>query len=424
MQKLFLAGLVLVAGCSPAAEAGGRAEFEPGSYELKNGHWYDGSDFVDTTFYVADGKLVAGRLPRVDSTVDLRGGFVVPPFGEAHTHRPSAPEYAQDGIDRFMASGIFYVMNHGSLARHHLEFQRLTGHPRSIDAVFANALIASSQSHGVELWQRLIAGPAFSEVRPGELDGDAYFIVQSSEDLARLWPGILATDPDFIKVMIENSEEFESWKSDPSHFGESGLDPSLIPGIVSRAHGAGLRVAAHIETGADFHIAVESGVDIVSHLPGYDIGEDEDLDRFRVDPGDAIAAARLGIVVITTTMLSVDRAGDDTFRLQRMQQVQRDNLELLSDAGVGIAAGSDQFSTNAVDEILNLASLGVFDRHTLLDILCTRTPQAIFPQRNLGVLADGAEASFLVLESNPLDDLEAIRDIRLRVKDGLILEPF
>ena len=49
------------------------------------------------------------------------------------------------------------------------------------------------------------------------------------------------------------------------------------------------------------------------------------------------------------------------------------------------------------------------------------TPRAIFPHRKIGRLADGYEASFIVLGGNPFDSFDALRDIRLRVKQGCVL---
>ena len=49
------------------------------------------------------------------------------------------------------------------------------------------------------------------------------------------------------------------------------------------------------------------------------------------------------------------------------------------------------------------------------------TPQTIFPNHRVGSLAAGAEASFLVLDGDPLADFANARRIRLRVKDGQVL---
>jgi imidazolonepropionase-like amidohydrolase len=52
---------------------------------------------------------------------------------------------------------------------------------------------------------------------------------------------------------------------------------------------------------------------------------------------------------------------------------------------------------------------------------CETTPRAIFPARRIGRLAAGYEASFLVLEGDPVSDFSYTGKIFLRVKRGLVL---
>jgi imidazolonepropionase-like amidohydrolase len=52
---------------------------------------------------------------------------------------------------------------------------------------------------------------------------------------------------------------------------------------------------------------------------------------------------------------------------------------------------------------------------------CELTPAAIFPQRKIAKLKEGYEASFLVLQQNPVEYFDAIYNIALRVKQGAIL---
>jgi imidazolonepropionase-like amidohydrolase len=73
------------------------------------------------------------------------------------------------------------------------------------------------------------------------------------------------------------------------------------------------------------------------------------------------------------------------------------------------------------DEVLYIASLRVLDSRALIKTLTETTPKAIFPSRKIGELRDGYEASFLALEANPLKDLESIKRISFRVKQGHVL---
>jgi imidazolonepropionase-like amidohydrolase len=99
--------------------------------------------------------------------------------------------------------------------------------------------------------------------------------------------------------------------------------------------------------------------------------------------------------------------------------VQSASLRTLIDSGVTLAIGSDNVGDSSVAEAEHLHSLRVFDTLALLKLWAEDTPRSIFPQRRIGFLREGYEASFLALEGNPLDDWRNIRRIRLRFKQGV-----
>ena len=60
-------------------------------------------------------------------------------------------------------------------------------------------------------------------------------------------------------------------------------------------------------------------------------------------------------------------------------------------------------------------------RAELLDSLTRHTPRTMFPGRDIGRFAEGAEASLLLLDADPLQDLSALKRISLRIKQGSLL---
>lgn len=74
-------------------------------------------------------------------------------------------------------------------------------------------------------------------------------------------------------------------------------------------------------------------------------------------------------------------------------------------------------------EVRYLRELGVFDNLALLRMWTANAARAVFPGRRIGALREGYEASFLVLEENPLENFDAVSRIRLRFKDGRLLLP-
>ncbi len=107
--------------------------------------------------------------------------------------------------------------------------------------------------------------------------------------------------------------------------------------------------------------------------------------------------------------------------LAQVLKIQSENLQLLRDEGVTLAIGGDTVSDSSVAEVEYLQKLGVFDNVTLLRMWTETTPQTILPGRRIGRLDDGYEASFIALEGSTVDDLQNVRKIKLRFKQGNLL---
>jgi imidazolonepropionase-like amidohydrolase len=235
---------------------------------------------------------------------------------------------------------------------------------------------------------------------------------------------VLASKPDFIKTYLQYSEEYEQRRGNPLFAERSALNPAIVPLIVERAHAAGLRVSCHIETAADFHHALVAGVDEINHMPGLKPEQNDwknvRIERYEISRADAALAARSGTVVVTTFATAVARIAKanpgEAFREWRELLIR--NLNVLKDAGVLLAIGSDRYSETAVAEAFALHSLNVFGNRELLQMGCDTSARTIFPTRRIGTIREGYEASFLVLSGNPIADFDSVRRIERRFKQG------
>jgi predicted amidohydrolase YtcJ len=89
-------------------------------------------------------------------------------------------------------------------------------------------------------------------------------------------------------------------------------------------------------------------------------------------------------------------------------------------AKVPLALGADAYGSTVRPEIDALIKHKVFSNRVLLDIYSKITPQSIFPDRKIGEIREGYEASFLVLNQNPIKQIQAIKEIEMKVKEGVI----
>ena len=390
-------------------------------YEFRNGLWFDGKGFKKRTFYSTGGTLASRKPAEVDSVIDLAGKYVIPPFGEAHNHNLGGASGLERQIEMYLREGVFYSKNLHYVRELTAPILSRVNSPASVDVAYAHAGLTSSGGHAVELYEKLYDRGVFPGWKKGELDTRTFFIIESERELEEKWPQIIAGKPDFIKAYLEFSEEYDKRKGDPKYYGQRGLSPTLLRAIVKKAHDAGLRLSCHIETGADFHNALLAGVDEIAHLPGYKISPGEDLSKYQISQEDARLAARKGVIVVTTTVLSNSLYRNDAHQLKAIQGNQVRNLELLAKHRVKIALGSDTMNATSVAEAMNLHTLKAFDNLTLLKLWCENTPQAIFPNRRIAYLRDGYEASFLALRGNPLDDFANVKRIDLRFKQGVLI---
>ena len=341
-----------------------------------NGHWWDGERFVDKT-------VGAGEA------VDLKAGYVVPAFGEAHNHNVESLNDLPKLVAKYVEHGIFYVKNPNNLPR-----DRPSVPP--LEVSYANGGWTSAGGHPIEIAKRVIGTGKWTE-RDGE--GAFYWTAETPADVAAKWPAYIAQKPDFVKVYLL----YAGSARDPAkHFGWKGLAPETVREIVKRAHAAHLRVSAHIESARDFHEALVAGVDEINHMPGFRMRADVEPhaeSELELSDADAELAHRNGVVVVTTLcgalrLSGQERAEQDALNLR--------NLRRLVAHQVKIAIGSDSYRQDALDEALYLASLHAVSNAQLLR-MWTTTVETIFPGR--------VPSRFLVLAGNPLDDFGNVAKI-------------
>lgn len=162
-------------------------------------------------------------------------------------------------------------------------------------------------------------------------------------------------------------------------------------------------------------------MDILAHNAGFGVPEHGEQ-TFLVSEAAARLAGTNGTIVIATAATEQDfRQSGDSAGLNRDLAVQRANLRLFAKYGARFAVGPDIYGMTGRAEIDALRRLEVWSDAELLRLWFESTPLSIFPNRRIGRLADGYEASFLVLGSNPFASFDAVEQMRMRVKQGCIL---
>lgn len=395
-----------------------------------NGRWFNGTAFIRADVYSRGSRITLKRPRTVQRTVDLSGRYLVPAFGEAHNHNLPGPD-VPGTIRRYLEQGIYYVMIQGNAPGARDEIRGLVNQPGSVRVVFANGIFTAPGGHPSALVERNIARGGMSA---DDRDGGFLHPVSSTDNIDRAWwQAITPQHPDFIKLVLAYSEDRVAGIPRPSS-DRHGLDPALVPYLVHLAHRHHLRVSAHVESAYDFKVAVTAGVDVIAHLPGFWPDPARLAARgagvYMIDEAQARLAAQHHVAVITTigeTLHSLGTPPPATDRQAhpelaalkpRLLEIYRHNLDVLARNRVRIAIGSDQFRSTSVPEALEIAQAGLMPKADLLRALSSDAAAVILPSMAPFGLVDGAQADFLALDGNPLEDFSAITRITLRVKDG------
>lgn len=407
---LVLVGLsLLVTACAGGTveESHGTARAgASGRLTLVGGLWFDGISFEERTMHVEDGIFVEALSAEADSTVDLAGGYVLPPFGDGHTHMLDGGTRLEGFVEQYQSDGIYYVqvLTNGSSGAQEVRDQ--FNQPGRLDVLYANGGLTSTLGHPFIAYEPRAMGLAWQEVleRRDEVresriqERNAYWFLDTPEDLDRQWDDILATRPDLLKIYLLHADD-PNHPLDPDAMGLTGLSTKMASAIVSRAHEAGLPVWAHIETVDDFRIGLDIGVDGFAHLPGYQLGvfdAAEDPETMRLPDELVLRAGSAGVGITPTVSLIELYAAEDTARIRRAHDLQRDAIERLRAAGAKILVGTDQYGTTSAKEAWVMAR-DMMEAIEIVDLWSRETPQAMFPNRRIGRLEVGWEASFIIL---------------------------
>jgi imidazolonepropionase-like amidohydrolase len=216
------------------------------------------------------------------------------------------------------------------------------------------------------------------------------------------------------------------------------LPPELYHAIIDEAHRHGLLVAIHA---TDLQVAkdlLRAGIDVFAHMIS-DV-DDELVELFKQRPHVAVLSALGGPHravyapwIERVHPLILDTAGPAQIARLRARFPMRDaeararaqaawnrlarGIKRLSDAGVRIGIGTDgggqqgdQFvGWTMHTELENLVAAGISPAMAL--VAATSASAAILGLDDLGTVAPGKSADFVVLDANPLDDITNSRAI-------------
>jgi imidazolonepropionase-like amidohydrolase len=428
---------LLLAAASPDPSAavqqsrGGQATLFTGARLIADG---DKPPIEDSAFLVEGDRIVGVGTrsgvpaPAGARRVDLSGKTVIPALVNAHGHVGFQKDvsfdkanYTRENIinqlKQYAYYGIGAVMTAGTDAGD-ISYE-LRARP------VAGAALLRTAGRGFAMPN---AGPGGAAMR------DAPYGVTTEEEARKDVQEIAAKKPDLIKI----------WVDDRGGTVQK-LTPALYRAIIDEAHRHRIRVMAHVFYLADARDLVEAGVDGFLHSVR-DAEMDEALvarmkqknvyitpnlsingrgiatqqppwfdDPILADVFSAAAIARARPTQNQNATAGRGRGNATNPNQPSSYEMQIRSLTKLSRAGVTIALGDDSGIQNsfpgyaALQQLERMAESGMTPQQVL--VAATRTAAGVLRLADMGSIAPGQSASFVVLDANPLDHLANARKI-------------
>lgn len=407
-------------------------------YQFNNGNWWVKNRFVHKTVYTQNGLFTFKKPPVIDSIIDLQNQYCIPPFGDAHTHNLDGAYGLKEMVQQYVKEGVFYIQVMGNHGKGAVAVRPALEKSKIIDVTYANGLLTATYGHGFYPYEPMAMGfynpreqfKYVDSVKKSRIaENDAYYFLDSIADVDAKWPLILKYKPDHIKICLLDAADYAA-KRKVEKIETYGLSAEVAAYVVKKAHEANLRVFAHVETADDARLCAKIGVDALAHMPGYGWnGEEESKNKYCMTAADAKLFKQAGMAVIPTMNIDHTADYDSTGsaiqypkRYDALHSYKKTALKALHKAKVPIAMGADYYGKTVRPELDSLLSIKIFTNAALLDIYCRQTPQHIFPKRKLGLIKENYEASFLVLNENPITNIAAIKTgIVCRIRQGRLI---
>ncbi len=393
LPALLCAGAVLIIACT-TPETGGEVASAVTAYEGARLITGDGAVIEDGVFLVVTDRFIDigtstdVEIPPGSTRVDLGGSTVMPAIVNAHIH------LATDRSER--TSQLQHMAYYGAGAVVSL------GHDDGeVPFQMRDQIVPDGA-------RSRTAGRGITAPEPGR--SEVPYWVTSEEEARAAVQELAAREVDIVKIWVDDrGGQYDK------------LSPELYGAVIDEAHEHGLMVTVHVFYLEDAKGLLRAGIDAFAHGVR-DLDVDDALVALWTErpnvvlvpnlpgPGVALDLGWLSGTVPAADLQQMQEASVDRPAAQEAFGIQARSLARLSEAGVKIAFGTDGSAAWAVhQEMEDMVRSGMSPADVI--VAATGNSAALMGWDDLGTVAAGKSADFIVLEANPLEDITNTRRI-------------
>lgn len=406
------------------------------NYAYVNGILLDGSRDMKPQKNLAvltNGERIEKILPEGTDlkgyeVIDLEGQYLMPGLINMHLHLPASgkpKKKQQDNVKmvKLMTSNGLLRKVMQSLCEGYARTELMSGVTtiRTMGGVENyDAIIRDRINAGEITGPRILAGNMAVSVPGGHMAGSLAYMATSAEEAAAFVRKIADGKPDIIKLMITGGVLDAKKKGEP---GELKMPAGYVKAACGEAHRLGFKVAAHVESPEGVRVALENGVDTIEHGAKPD-GEILSLFKRRGACHIATLSPALPYALFDRSVSNVSEMEQYNGKVvfDGIVECARACLENGIPVGLGTDTGCPYITHYDMwRELYYFHKYCGVSNGFALYTATKRNAELAGLGDITGSIEEGKCADFVVTKQNPLDNLEALRNISMVVTRGKLI---
>jgi imidazolonepropionase-like amidohydrolase len=407
------------------------------------------------------------KIPANAIIIDGKSKYLLPGMTDAHIHffqngglyaRPDAIDLRkvmpydkeielshqtmEDKLRRYLQNGITTVIDVG--ATNNFLKQR---------ELFKNADYAPSI---------FMTGPLLTTYEPKPFENlkndEPFSLVKTIDEGIKMVEQQLQYHPDFIKIWYIASADGLGVEA------SARKNLPIIKAIIDEAHKNNLKVAVHATERITAQLAVENGADFLVHSVDDEIVKDDfvqllkknktilcptfvvhdgytntfgqknnfsNYELLKADPfqlGSLLDLKHLSDTVLVKRYKTIFNSADQIAQGKKANDIAVENLKKLSDAGVLIATGTDAGNIGTLHASSYLAELKAMQKAgmsnwQIIQASTINGAKILNKENEFGTISIGKKANLILLDENPIDNLDNITKINKVINRGALFNP-
>lgn len=360
--------------------------------------------------------------------IDLKGKYIMPGLINLHVHLPASGKPKKKASDpkklvKLVKSNFLFKKFAQRLCENYALMELKSGVTtiRTVGGILDFDSMIRDRIHNNEiLGPRILASNMAISVVDGHMAGSLAYEAKSVEDAKHYVQMIAKDKPDLIKLMITGGVLDAKVKGEP---GELKMPSEYVKAACEEAHRLGFKVAAHVESTEGVYVALENGVDTIEH--GAKVNP-EIIQLFKRQNASHIVtlSPALPFALFDRSISNVSEIEQFNGKVVFEGIIDCAKACLENNIPVGLGTDTGCPYVTHYDMYRELVYFHKFCNVSNAFALYTatkRNAQIAGIDDITGSIEVGKCADMIITENNPLDNIEALRNISMVVVKGKIL---